>query len=140
MAKLEASRSGADEVVLLDQQGFLTEGRSANLFLVRRGKLFTPAEGVLAGITRETIFEIADAESIPAAQAFLTAYDLYSADEAFLCTTAGGIFPIARADGRAIGSVVPGPITRLVDDRYWQRHLDGPDTTPVFAESPATAR
>ena len=138
MAKLEATRSGADEVILLDQQGLLTEGRSANVFLVRGRALFTPTEGILQGITRETVFEIAAEDGLPATMGNLTAYDLYAADEAFLATTAGGIIPIVRADGRTIGAGSPGQVTRRIADRYWERHVDGPDTTPVFEETVLT--
>lgn len=132
MAKLESDRAGADEVVMLDQQGYLTEGRGANLFLVARGDLYTPALGVLQGITRETVCEIADEFGVPVRQHDLTPYDLYSADEAFFSTTAGGIIPVVEADGRRIGSGIPGPLTRRIHDRYWERHEVGPDTTPVF--------
>jgi branched-chain amino acid aminotransferase len=62
----------------------------------------------------------------------LTPYDLYVADEAFLCTTAGGIIPIIEADSRRVGCGKPGEITQRVYDRYWERHRGGPDTTPVF--------
>jgi branched-chain amino acid aminotransferase len=117
---------------MLDQQGYLTEGRGANIFLVAGGNLYTPALGVLQGITRETVFEIAADLSIQTHQRDLTPYDLYSADEAFFSTTAGGIIPVVEADGRRIGDGIPGPLTRRIHDRYWERHEDGPDTTPVF--------
>lgn len=132
LAKLAGNQAGADEVILLDLQGFLTEGRGSNVFLVRDGALLTPAEGILQGITRETVFEIAAEQGLPARQTALTPYDLYAADEAFLCTTAGGIIPIVAADGRTIGAGRPGPITARITERYWERHLDGPDTTVVF--------
>jgi branched-chain amino acid aminotransferase len=132
MARLESDRAGADEVVMLDQQGYLTEGRGANIFLVAGGGLYTPALGVLQGITRETVFEIADEFGIQTHQRDLTPYDLYSADEAFFSTTAGGIIPVVEADSRRIGDGIPGPLTRRIHDRYWERHVDGPDTTPVF--------
>jgi branched-chain amino acid aminotransferase len=119
---------------MLDQQGFLTEGRGSNLVLVRAGALYTPAEGILQGITRETVFEIAAEQGLPAAQAALTPYDLYAADEAFLCTTAGGIIPIVQADGRTIGDGRPGAVTARINDCYWQRHLEGTDTTVVYSE------
>jgi len=134
LAKLEADRAGADDVVLLDDRGLLTESRGANVFVVRDGRLFTPQSGILEGITRQTVFEIAEELGIPAAERDLTPFDLYTAEEAFLCSTAGGIFPIATADGRAVGCVGLGPMTRRLRERYWQRHEDGPDVTPVFLE------
>jgi branched-chain amino acid aminotransferase len=128
---MEADLAGADDVVLLDDRGMLTESRGANIFVVRAGKLYTPTSGILEGITRETVFEIAAETGLPAAERDLTPYDLYVADEAFLCTTAGGIIPIVAADGRRVGAGTPGPLTRRIADRYWARHRDGPDTTPV---------
>lgn len=132
LAKLEADRAGADDIVLLDDRGLLTESRGANLFLVRGGQLYTPQSGILEGITRQTVFEIAAELGIPAAERDLTPFDLYTAEEAFLCSTAGGIFPISEADGRTVGSDGLGPVTRLLRERYWERHLSGPDVTPVF--------
>jgi branched-chain amino acid aminotransferase len=132
LAGVEASGAGADDVVLLDQQGYLTESRGANVFLIHGGEVFTPALGVLQGITRQTVFEIAAEFGLPLHERDLTPYDLYSADEAFLSSTAGGILPLVRADSRQIGSGIPGPLTRRIHDRYWERHLSGPDTTPVF--------
>jgi branched-chain amino acid aminotransferase len=124
LAKLEAIDAEADEVILQDMRGYLTEGRSANVFLVRQGTLFTPADDVLWGITRETVFEIAADLGLPAETGWLTPYDLYCADEAFFCTTAGGIAPIVEVDRRTIGTGQPGPVTRQVYDLYWQRHVD----------------
>jgi branched-chain amino acid aminotransferase len=132
LAKMEADRAGADDVVLLDERGLLTESRGSNLFVVRGGQLYTPQSGILEGITRQTVFEIAAELGIPAAERDLTPYDLYTAEEAFLCSTAGGIFPIAEADGRTVGSGSLGPITRRLRERYWERHLSGPDVTPVY--------
>jgi branched-chain amino acid aminotransferase len=132
VAKLEADRAGVEDVVMLDERGYLTEGRSANLFLALRGALHTPAQGILHGITRETVFEIAAELGLPAHEGLLTAVDLYAADEAFFSTTAGGIIPIVAADGRQIGTGRPGDLTRRVHARYWERHAGGPDTTPVW--------
>ena len=133
LARLEAERASADDVVLLDDRGLLTESRGANVFLIRGGALYTPLGGILEGITRETVFEIAQELGIPATERDLTPYDLYTAEEAFLCSTAGGIFPIAETDGRRVGEGSLGPLTRQIRDRYWARHLSGPDVTPVFA-------
>ena len=133
LARLEAERANADDVVLLDDRGLLTESRGANVFLVRGGALYTPRGGILEGITRETVFEIATELGIPAEERDLTPYDLYTADEAFLCSTAGGIFPVVEVDGRMVGSGSLGSITQRVRERYWDRHLRGPDVTPVPA-------
>lgn len=133
MARLEADYAGADDVVMLDEHGYLTESRGANLFLVRGGAIYSPRTGILEGITRETVFEIAAELGAPAHERDMTPYDLYVADEAFLSTTAGGIIPIASADGRLVGSGARGTLTARIDERYWARHLSGPDVTPVFS-------
>ena len=132
LARLEAERANADDVVLLDDRGLLTESRGANVFLVRGGALYTPRGGILEGIARETVFEIAAALGIPFAERDLTPYDLYTADEAFLCSTAGGIFPVVVVDGRTVGRGSLGSITQRIRERYWERHLSGPDVTPVL--------
>jgi branched-chain amino acid aminotransferase len=132
LARLEADRAHADDVVLLDDRGFLTESRGANVFLVRGGALYTPQSGILEGITRETVFEIAAELAVPTEKRDLTPYDLYAAEEAFLCSTAGGIFPISDVDGRSVGAGSLGPVTDAIRDRYWERHLSGPDVTRVL--------
>ena len=132
LARLEAERANADDVVLLDDRGLLTESRGANAFLVRGGALYTPRGGILEGITRETVFEIAGELGIPAEERDLTPYDLYTADEAFLCSTAGGIFPVVEVDGRTVGCATLGSITQRIRERYWERHLSGPDVTPIL--------
>jgi branched-chain amino acid aminotransferase group I len=131
LAKLEGDQAGVDEIVMLDDRGFLTEGRGANVFVVQRGELLTAEKGVLQGITRQTVFEIATELGIPARAADLTPYDLYAADEAFFASTAGGIMPIVEADRRIVGSGTPGPITQQIHDRYWALHEDGPHLTSV---------
>ena len=75
-------------------------------------------------ITRETVFEIAQELGLRAEYAWLTPYDLYCADEAFFCTTAGGIAAIVEADRRQVGDGRPGPNTRRINERYWQVHTD----------------
>lgn len=132
LAKMEADLAGADDVVLLDDRGLLTESRGANVFLVRGGTLYTPQAGILEGITRETVFEIAAELGIPAAERDLTPYDLYTAEEAFLCSTAGGIYPIAEVDGRRVGKGSLGDLTTRIREWYWARHLSGPDVTRVW--------
>ncbi|MBA2596600.1 MAG: aminotransferase class IV, partial [Chloroflexia bacterium] len=119
LAKMEADLAGADDVVLLDERGLLTESRGANVFLVRGGALYTPQAGILEGITRETVFEIAAELGIPAAERDLTPYDLYTAEEAFLCSTAGGVYPVAEVDGRRVGAGSLGAQTARIRDRYW---------------------
>jgi branched-chain amino acid aminotransferase len=139
LARLEAFDAGADDAVLLDLDGYVTEGRGANIFIVRHGRLYTPPEGLLEGITRETVFELADAEGVPASEERLTPYDLYNADEVFYSTTAGGIMPIVEVDRRTIGDGRPGPLTLRLRDAYWTAHVGGPQATPIGVAEPALA-
>ena len=131
LARLEALDAGADDAILLDLEGYVTEGRGANVFTIVRGALYTPPEGMLEGITRETVFELAAEAGIPAHEQRLTPYDLYNADEVFYCTTAGGVMPIVEVDRRRIGNGTPGPITQLLRDAYWDAHVNGPHATLV---------
>jgi branched-chain amino acid aminotransferase len=133
LARLDALDAGADDAVMLDLDGYVTEGRGANVFIARDGRLYTPPEGLLEGITRETVFELAAEAGLPAAEERLTPYDLYNADEVFYATTAGGIMPIVEVDKRTIGDGVPGRIALRLRDAYWAAHVADPHATPVFA-------
>jgi branched-chain amino acid aminotransferase len=139
LARLEALDAGADDAIMLDLDGYVTEGRGANVFIVRNNVLHTPPEGLLEGITRETVFELAEQESLQAIEERLTPYDLYNADEVFYCTTAGGIMPIVEVDRRQIGSGTPGAITERLGGAYWTAHVSGPFATPVPALEPVSA-
>jgi len=126
MAKMEALNAGADEAIMLDTHGFVSEAPGYNMFTVSKGKLYTPsAENILMGITRETVCEIAQKEGLEVIEDRLTPYDLYTADEVFLSSTAGGIIPIVQVDGRIISSGSPGPITRRVDKLYLEMAESG---------------
>lgn len=139
LALQEGRALGMDNVLMLDINGYLTEGPGFNVFLVRDGQLFTPSEGVLLGITRRTVFELAAQEGIECAEGFLTTADLYTADEAFLSSTAGGVMPVVEIDGRSLGDGRPGPVTARIKAAYWRMREAGVHGTPVFAEQPARA-
>ncbi|MDA1001235.1 MAG: aminotransferase class IV [bacterium] len=110
LARIEAIESGFDEAVILDVRGFVAEAPGENIFIVKDGALRTPrAQYVLDGITRRTVLEIAGREGIPAGEADLTLYDLYSADEVFLTSSFSRVHAVAEVDGRPIPA--PGPIT-----------------------------
>ncbi|MCC7021451.1 MAG: aminotransferase class IV [Thermomicrobiales bacterium] len=136
LARLEAFDSGADDAIMLDLDGYVTEGRGANVFIVRNGQLFTPSEGLLEGITRETVFELAKEEGLAVCEVRLTPYDLYNADEVFYSTTAGGIMPIVEVDRRQIGTGLPGAITSRLREAYWATHVSGSTATPVYRQEP----
>lgn len=131
LAKIEALNAGADEAILLDIQGFVNESPGYNVFAVREGKIYTPpANNILVGVTRETILEIAEKEGLEVIEDQLVPYDLYTADELFLASTAGGIVPIGEVDGRRISSGKPGPITQRVSELYLEMLEKGDHGTP----------
>ena len=127
----EAYDRDADTVVLLDAHGHVTEGPGFNLFAFYRGQLLTPADGVLLGVTRQTVLELAQREGLQARSGHLGPDILFKADELFLTSTAGGVLPVTRLNGRAVGAGTPGPLTLRLRDRYWEAHADPAWATPV---------
>ncbi len=127
----EAYDRGGVQAVLLDVDGHITEGPGYNLFAVVKGSLITPAGGVLEGITRMTVLDLAKEQNIPAKEEMFGMDVLTDADEAFLSTTAGGLLPVTILDGRPVGDGKPGPITMLLRKRYWEAHDEDRWTTSV---------
>jgi branched-chain amino acid aminotransferase len=120
MAKLEVTSLGFDEALMLDTEGYVSEGSGENIFIVRNGTLKTPPlTSILEGITRNTAIEIADDEGIKIVQERFTRDELYIADEAFFTGTAAEITPIREVDGRPIGNGKPGGITKRLQDRFF---------------------
>jgi branched-chain amino acid aminotransferase len=136
LATLQGKAAGVDVALMLDLDGHVTEGPGFNVFVVKGGELFSPPDGILMGITRQTVFELAAEHGIPAREAPLTTYDLYAADEVFLTSTAGGIMPLVEVDGRSIGDGKPGPVGQRIHGLYWALRESGRHGTPVF---PGTA-
>lgn len=121
MAKLEGLQAGCVEALMLNHQGEVAECTGDNVFIVRGGRVLTPPPdaGILEGITRNAVLDLARAAGIDCLEATLVRYDLYTADECFLTGTAAEVIPVVEIDGRRIGSGVPGPVTkRLTDDFY----------------------
>jgi branched-chain amino acid aminotransferase len=119
MAKLEGLQAGCVEALMLNHKGEVAECTGDNIFIVRSGRLLTPPPdaGILEGITRGAVMELATAAGIECREATLVRHDLYTADECFLTGTAAEIIPVVEIDGRPIGSGTPGPITaRLTAD------------------------
>jgi len=114
LGKLEANQANVEEGLMLTREGYVAEGTSDNVFIVCDGVLATPALhlGVLAGITRGAVLEIARAQGIPAEETTLTLFDVYNADECFLTGTAAELVPVVEVDGRPIGDGRPGPLTK----------------------------
>jgi branched-chain amino acid aminotransferase len=127
LAMQEAFRRGAYEGVMRNYRGELAECTQSNLFVVKNGAAFTPPldAGLLAGITREFLFEVGAGVGIPVQEAVLHDANLLNADEAFFTSTTRGLVPIARVDEHPIGTGSPGPITRALRDAYLKkaRHL-----------------
>ena len=119
LAKLEAKEHGYAEAVMLNEQGLVCEGTGENIFVVRNGVLSTPplSDGLLEGITRDTVLCLADDMDIPSLEESLTRSDLYLADEVFMTGSAAELTPIGSVDGRVIGK--PGEITRKLQDRFF---------------------
>ncbi|MHB8250445.1 MULTISPECIES: branched-chain amino acid transaminase [Acidithiobacillus] len=120
LAQREAASCGYDEALLLDREGYVSEGSGENVFMVRDGILYTPTlTSALEGITRDTILRFARDAGIPVVEKQLTRDEFYIADEAFFTGTAAEVTPIREIDGRVIGEGCRGPITGMLQSRYF---------------------
>ena len=120
LANTEATRDGYDEAILLDAQGYVAEGSGENIFLMTDGKMYTPALDVaLDGITRRSVFAIAEEIGLPVIEKRITRDELYAADEVFFTGTAAEVTPIREVDGREIGIGERGPLTTEIQSRYF---------------------
>ncbi|HIS29403.1 MAG TPA: branched-chain-amino-acid transaminase [Candidatus Avamphibacillus intestinigallinarum] len=114
IVKLESVQSGADEALMLNDQGYVTEGSADNIFIVKGGKIKTPPVylGALEGVTRNVIIELAKERGYEMDEAPFTRHDVYIADEVFLTGTAAEVIPVIEVDGRVIGDGKPGQVTK----------------------------
>jgi branched-chain amino acid aminotransferase len=120
LAVREAVECGCDEALLLDHEGYVSEGSGENIFIVRKGKLYTPdLTSALEGITRETIITIASEQGLEVREKRITRDEVYVADEAFFTGSAAEVTPIRELDGRCIGSAARGPITERLQSLYF---------------------
>jgi branched-chain amino acid aminotransferase len=119
LAGLDAQDRGADEAIFLDGEGMVTEGPNFNIFAVRGDDVLTPRDGVLRGVTRDTIMMIARHHGYAVIEQPLAPYDFFTADEVFITSTSRGAIGIVSIDGRTIGDGIPGPATRRLNDTYW---------------------
>lgn len=120
LAKKEAIQCGYDEALLLDTEGYVSEGSGENVFLVRDGVLkTTPLTSILEGITRNSIMTIAADQKIPIKEERFTRDEIYIADEAFFSGTAAEVTPIREIDGRVIGEGRPGPLTKKLQSVFF---------------------
>jgi len=119
LARMEAKEAGADDAILLDINGFVAEGTAENVFVAKDGVLYTPpVTNTLDGVTRRALMRLAENEGIRVQVQNLTLYDLYTADEVFFASTAGGTVPIGQVNGRKIGKEWPGPLTKTMQGLY----------------------
>jgi len=122
LARLEAEAGGYDEALMLNDQGFLAEGSGENLFLIKKGVVYTPPSfsGVLPGITRHSVVTLLREAGVEVVETSLTRTDAYAADEAFFTGTAAEVTPIRMIDHRPVGDGTPGSITRQAQTMYME--------------------
>jgi len=122
LAKIEALDNNVPEAIMYNHEGFVAEATGDNVFIVKDGVVYAPpAEaGALGGITREVVIRLAQEENIRVVEKNLTRFDLYVCDEFFLTGTAAEVIGIVEIDGRVIGDGKPGPVTKLLRDRFFK--------------------
>jgi branched-chain amino acid aminotransferase len=120
MAKIEATHAGCLEALMLNHKGELAECTGDNIFVVQQGRIHTPSidSGILEGITREAVIELARAAGYTVIERTMDRFDVFKAQECFLTGTAAELIPVVECDGRVIGSGRPGPITRELRQRF----------------------
>jgi len=134
LAKREAKISGYDEAILMDVNGHVCEGSGENLFIVKDGELITPplSSSILAGITRDTVLTLAREEGLVIREVNLTRDQLYLADEAFFTGTAVEVTPVCAVDDRELGTGKVGPVTKMLQDRYFAVVKGSDDSHPEW--------
>ena len=132
LAKIEAIGAGLAEAVMLDKNGFLTECTSENIFLVKKRTVYTPTSvvGILEGITRSAVMELAGRLGYDVQMAFLTPHDMYTADESFVTGTGAEVLPVVEVDGRKIGDGKVGPVTKHLLKHF--RELTQSEGVPIY--------
>jgi branched-chain amino acid aminotransferase len=132
MARIEANLAGADEALMLNENGNVAECTADNVFIIKKGQIFTPpiSAGALRGITRAVVFDVAAELGIKITETDVTRHDVFIADECFLTGTAAEVIPVVKADGRTIGTGKPGSITMRIIDRF--REMTRETGTPIY--------
>jgi branched-chain amino acid aminotransferase len=125
LARVEANSHGYAEAIMLNEEGKVCEGTGENIFIVKRGVLFTPpvSDGILEGITRDSLMKMAADKGIEVVERSMVRTELYGADEAFMSGTAAEVVPIKSVDGREIGE--PGPITLDLQETFFRMVAGG---------------
>jgi branched-chain amino acid aminotransferase len=134
MAKIEANRSGADEALCLDKNGYVAEGVGENIFLVKNGKIYTPptSTGALSGITSKAVIKVAEKLGYTVTVANLTMFQLFNADELFFTGTAAEIVPIREVNWRQIAKGEAGPITKALAAEFKKVLQDPKEGVPIY--------
>lgn len=133
LARAEATAAGAQEAILLNATGHVSECSGDNIFFIKDGKIFTPptSAGILVGVTRNVVMELAESKlGVKIIERNFPRYDLYSADEVFLTGTGAEVIAAVKIDGRRIGSGVAGPVTRKLIKHF--REYANATGTPVY--------
>ena len=130
-ALFEAYNKGGETAVLVDNEGNLVEGPGFNIFVVKDGTITTPKHGILEGITRQTVIELAAQLGYPLLEKPLTAAYALAADEVFITSTAGGVMAITKINDTVLGNETAGRITQELRNAYWKLHDDPQYTTAV---------
>ena len=128
---LDAYEKGNDTAVLVDENNKITEGPGFNLFCINDSGIFTPDHGVLEGITRQSVFDLAKELHLPIMKKSISVEELYNAEELFATSTAGGIMPITKVSGKEIGKGSVGNLTRQLHKLYWEKHSDDSWSTSI---------
>jgi branched-chain amino acid aminotransferase len=133
LALQEALAAGCDEALLLDSEGYVAEGSGENIFIIRNGVIYTPdLTSALEGITRDTIFQLAQEIGVSLREKRITRDEVYVADEAFFTGTAAEVTPIRELDGRRIGNGGRGPITERLQALYFDQVHGRRETHPEW--------
>ena len=143
LAKIEANLAGVPEAIFLSSEGYVTECTGDNVFIVKKGRVITPPSylGLLEGVTRNAVLELAAKLGYPAVEAVFTRHDLYIADECFLTGTAAEMIAVVKVDGRLIGDGKPGPVTRVLLQEFRKlAAVDGPEIFPAAGKVAAASR
>ena len=131
LGRLEVNREGVPEGIMLNHDGHVAEATADNIFIVLNGVLVTPPAiaGILLGITRETVLELARREGIPTEERLFSLHTLYNSAECFLTGTGAEVVPVVKVDGRTIGAGIPGEITRRIVKSFRELVLE--EGTPI---------
>lgn len=137
LAKLEATDAGADDAVMLDRSGFVSEATTTNIFIVKKDELFTPptSAGILPGVTRKRVIKLARELGYNMYEKGLTPYEVTMADEAFLTGTLAEIVPLVKVRGIVIGDGRPGPVTKSIMDAFVKIRSDPRDGLPIYEKA-----